>query len=192
LVSNHRRIILSSLIIVVIIFLTYISVKSFWADVDYRRAKKLSLNLISWKKAAVQYEKALSILPGNSEYHDEVGELYSKLSMLYQDKGYFEKAVYHFKKSYQLNPYNAWAHYHLAWCYWNKKMYSEAEKEAKKAVQLDPNNATYRWQLASIYEQMGRLEEAIDEYKEVLRIIPRHAKAKEAIKRAEGKIQNQK
>jgi len=71
-------------------------------------------------------------------------------------------------------------------------MYSEAEKEAKKAVQLDPNNATYRWQLASIYEQMGRLDKAIDEYKEVLRIIPGHGKAKEAIKRAEEKIQNQK
>jgi len=67
-------------------------------------------------------------------------------------------------------------------------MYSEAAQESKKAIQLDPNNATYHWQLAAIYEDAGELKEAIDEYKEVLRIIPGHAKAKEAVKRVEGKI----
>jgi len=108
--------------------------------------------------------------------------------MFYRDDEYFDRAVYHFKKSYQLNPYNAWAHYHLAWLYWNKNMYIEAEKESKRAIQLDPNNATYHWQLAAIYDTTGRLDKAIDEYKEVLRIIPGHGKAKEAIKRVEKKI----
>jgi len=190
--SKKQRIILASIILVAIVFLAYIAVQSFWANIHYREAKKLSKNVRTWKQAATEYEKAISISSGNAEYHDEAGQLYSKLSMLYQDNKWFNKAVYHFKKSYQLNPYNAWAHYHLAWTYWNKKMYLEAERESKKAIQLDPNNATYHWQLAAIYEEMGKLEEAVNEYKEVLRIIPGQAKAKEAIKRVEGKIQKQK
>ena len=59
-----------------------------------------------------------------------------------------------FKKSYQLNPLNAWTHYHLARTYWNQKMYPEAEKESKKAIELDLKYATYHWQLAAIYEEM--------------------------------------
>ncbi len=189
--SKKQRIILASILIVVVVFLSYISVQSFWADIHYQEAKKLAKHTKGWKQATAKYEKAISISPGNAEYHDEAGEIYSKLSMLYRDDKWFNEAVYHFKKSYQLNPYNAWAHYHLAWCYWSKKMYPEAALESKKAIKLDPNNATYHWQLAAIYEEMSKLEKAIGEYKEVLRIIPGHSKAKEAIKRAKGKIQKQ-
>ena len=185
---KKQKIILALVLLAGIAFLSYISVQSFWADVHYRRARKLSRNVREWKQAILEYEKAISISPGNAEYHDEAGQLYLKLFMLYRDDKWFNKSVNHFKKSYQLNPYNAWAHYHLAWCYWTKKMYSEAAQESKKAIQLDPNNATYHWQLAAIYEDAGELREAIDEYKEVLRIIPGHAKAKEAVKRVEGKI----
>ena len=149
-------------------------------------------NTKNWKKAAIYYEKALSITPKNAEYHDEAGKLYSRLFMLYQDEEYFEKAVAHFKKSYRQNPYNAWAHYHLAWCYLEKRMYKEAEKEAKQAIRLDPNNATYHWQLAAIYERMGKLEEAKEEYQEVLRIMPGYSKAKRALKKIEKKLQNTK
>lgn len=186
---KKQRIILVSTILLVIVFLSYISIQSFWADIHYRRAKQLARDVKNWKKAAIEYEKAISISPGNAEYHDEAGQLYSKLSILYQDDELFNKAVFHFKTSYQLNPYNAWAHYHLAWSYWSKKMYPEAVLESKKAVELDPNNATYHWQLAVIYEKMGRLEKAIDEYREVLRIMPGQGKAKEAIKRVKRKIQ---
>lgn len=189
---KKKKLILTSVLAVVIVFLTYISVQSFWADIHYRQAKKLSKNIKTWKQAATEYEKAISISSGNAEYHDEAGELYSKLAMLYQNDKYFNKAIHHFKKSYQLNPYNAWAHYHLAWLYWTSKMFTEAKKEAKEAVQLDPNNATYHWQLAAVYEQMKRFEEAKGEYKEVLRILPGHSKAKEAIGRVEGKIQKKK
>jgi len=189
--SKKKKILFASIIIIVIVFLTYISIQSFWADIHYRRAQRLSRSIKTWKQAAKEYEKAISISPGNSEYHDEAGKIYSRLAMLYQDDDYFNKAVYHFKKSYQLNPYNAWAHYHLAWCYWNKKMYPEAAEEAKQAMRIDPNNATYHWQLASIYEQMGKLKEAVFEYSEVLRILPGHSKAKEAVKRVEEKIKKQ-
>jgi len=170
--SKKKKILFASIIIIVIVFLTYISIQSFWADIHYRRAQRLSRSIKAWKQAAKEYEKAISISPGNSEYHDEAGKIYSRLAILYQDDDYFNKAVYHFKKSYQLNPYNAWAHYHLAWCYWNKKMYPD-------------------WQLASIYEQMGKLKEAAFEYSEVLRILPGHSKAKEAVKRVEEKIKKQ-
>ena len=188
---KKQKIILASILLVVIVFLSYISVQSFWADIHYREAKKLSKSVKNWKQAATEYEKAISISPGNAEYHDEAGQVYSKLSMLYQDNKWFNKAVHHFKKSYQLNPYNAWAHYHLAWCYWLRKMYVEATLESKKAIELDPNNATYHWQLAVVYEGMGKLKEAVDEYKEVLRIMPGQGKAREAIKRIKRKIQKQ-
>ena len=184
-----KKTIIISLILVAIAFLSYMSIQSFWSDVHYRRAKKLAANVKDWKQAAIEYDKALSVSPKNAEYHDEAGELYSKLAVIYQDDEWFNKALYHFKKSYQLNPYNAWAHYHLAWCYWNRKMYVEASEESKEAIGLDPNNATYHWQLAAIYEQMPSLEEALDEYNEVLRIMPHHSKAKEAVTRVEEKIQ---
>jgi len=185
---KKRKIILVSILLVAIVFLSYVSIESFWADIYYRRAKQLTKHIKNWKQAAAEYERAISISPRNAEYHDEAGELYSKLSMLYQDNKWFNKAVYHFKKSYQLNPYNAWAHYHLAWCYWIKKMYPRAVLESKKAIELDPNNATYHWQLAVVYEGMGKLKEAIDEYKEVLRIMPGQGKAREAIKRIKRKM----
>jgi len=187
---HKRRIILASLLLVVIIFLGYLSLQSFLADVHYRKAKELSRN-IEWKQAVAEYEKAISISPGNAEYHDEVGQIYSKLFALYQDDEWFDKAVYHFKESYRLNSYNAWAHYHLAWAYWSKTIYPAAAEESKMAIQLDPNNATYHWQLAAIYEKMGRLENALDEYEEVLRVMPNYAEAKEAIKKVEREIQSQ-
>jgi len=187
---KKKKIVFVSLILISIIFLSYISIRSFLADIHYQEAKKLSKNIETWREAASEYKKAIFILPGNAEYHDEVGQLYLKLFLLYQKKEHFEKAVFHFKKSCKLNPYNAWAHYHLAWAYWNKKMYKEAEKEAKKALELDPNNATYHWQLAVIYKDAGKLYKAASEYKEVLRIIPHHAKAKRAIKEIERKLGN--
>ncbi len=148
--------------------------------------------MTNWLEAATEYEKAISISPANAEYYDEAGQLYSKISLLYQDDKWFSKTVSSFQESYQLNPYNALAHYHLAWSYWTKKMYPEAEDESKKAIVLDPNNATYHWQLAGVYEAMGRAEAAIAEYEEVLRIKPGHAKARQAVKRIEARIQEEK
>lgn len=188
---KYKKVIFVTGILIVIVFLSYTSFCSFLADRYYQKAKKLSDNVKNWQKATIYYEKALSITPGNAEYHDEAGKLYSRLFMLYGDEEYFEKkAASHFKKSYRLNPYNAWAHYHLAWCYLGKRMYTQAEKEAKQAIRLDPNNATYHWQLAAIYERMGKLEKAKDEYQEVLRIIPGYSKAKRALKRIEKKLKN--
>ena len=184
---RKQKIILISVLIIVIVFLSYVSIQSFWADIYYRKAEQLAKHVKSWKKAAIEYEKAISISPKNAEYQDKAGELYSKLAVLYRDDRYFNKAIYHFKKSYQLNPYNAWAHYHLAWCYWNKKMYQQAALESKKAIELDPNNATYHWQMAVIYEKMGKLSKAINEYKQVIRIIPGHTKARQAIKKLKEK-----
>ncbi len=183
--TKRKKIILASMLLVAIVFISYISIQSFWADIHYRQAKELAKNLKNWLQAATEYEKAISISPANAEYYDEAGQLYSKIFLLYQDDEWFEKTVSSFQESYRLNPYNAWAHYHLAWTYWNKKMYSEAEGESKKAIVLDPNNATYHWQLAGVYEAMGRAEEAIAEYEEVLRIKPGHTKAKQAVKRVE-------
>lgn len=190
--TKRKKIILASLLLVAIVFISYISIQSFWADIHYRQAKELAKNMKNWLEAATEYKKAISISPANAEYYDEAGQLYSKISLLYQDGEWFEKTVSSFQESYRLNPYNAWAHYRLAWTYWNKKMYPEAEGESKKAILLDPNNATYHWQLAAVYEAMGRAEEAIAEYEEVLRIKPGHTKAKQAVKRVEERIQEEK
>ena len=190
--SRNKKIILASLLLFAIVFISYISIQSFWADIHYREAKELAKNMKTWLEAATEYEKAISISPANAEYYDEAGQLYSKISLLYQDDEWFEKTVSSFQESYRLNPYNAWAHYHLAWSYWNKKMYAEAEDESKKAIVLDPNNATYHWQLAGVYEAMDRAEEAIAEYEEFLRIKPGHAKAKQAVKRVKARIQEEK
>lgn len=190
--TKRKKIILASLLLVAIVFISYISIQSFWADIHYRQAKELAKNMKNWLEAATEYEKTISISPANAEYYDEAGQLYSKISLLYQDDQWFEKTVSSFQESYRLNPYNAWAHYHLAWTYWNEKMYPEAEGESKKAILLDPNNATYHWQLAAVCEAMGRAEEAIAEYEEVLRIKPAHTKAKEAVKRVEQRIQKEK
>lgn len=127
--SKRKKIIVTSVLLVAIVFITYISIQSFWADIHYRQAKELAKNVKNWLEAATEYEKAISISPANPEYHDEAGQLYSKISLLYQDDQWFSKTVSSFQESYRLDPSNAWAHYHLAWTYWIKKMYPGAEGE---------------------------------------------------------------
>ena len=93
---GKQKIILISVLIIVIVFLSYVSIQSFWADIYYRRAEQLAKYVKSWKKAAIEYEKAISISPKNAEYQDKAGELYSKLAVLYRDDRYFNKAIYHY------------------------------------------------------------------------------------------------
>ncbi|NQS90009.1 tetratricopeptide repeat protein, partial [Patescibacteria group bacterium] len=106
-------------------FLTYISVQSFWADIHYQRAQRLAQE-INWQEAALELEKAISISPGNADYHRGIGQIYSDLSRIYGKEEWFNKTITHFQKAYQLNPYDAWAHYYLAWAYSNKKMFEQA------------------------------------------------------------------
>ncbi len=58
------------MLLVAIVFISYISVQSFWAGIHYRQVKELAKNVKNWKGAATEYEKPISISPTNAEYEE--------------------------------------------------------------------------------------------------------------------------
>ncbi len=73
------------------------------ADIHYQRAQR-EYDSMEWKKAIVEYEKAISIQPSNAEYHLQLARIYSKLAYLYQDKEVLKEAIEEFTNALQLNP----------------------------------------------------------------------------------------
>lgn len=168
----------------------YIVLQPLLADIHYQRAQR-EYDGMEWKKAIVEYEKAISIQPSNAEYHLQLAKIYSRLAYLYQDKEALKEAIEEFTDALQLNPYDGLAHSHFAWTYKQHGMYKEASEELKEAIELDPTNISFHWRLGTVYRANKELNKAKEEFEKILDVVPEQQEAKLALAQINKELKEQ-
>ncbi len=179
-IKLSHKIITYSAILIVALFLGYVTIQPLLADVHNQRAQR-EYDSMEWDRAIVEYEKAISIQPSNAEYHLQLARIYSRLAYLYQDKKVLKKAIAEFGIALKLNPYNGLAYSQFGWTYKQHGMYREAVEELKQAVELDPTNISFHWRLGTVYRVNKELNKAKEEFEKILNVAPERQEAKLAL-----------
>ncbi|MFH1413459.1 MAG: tetratricopeptide repeat protein [Candidatus Omnitrophota bacterium] len=84
----------------------------------------------------------------------------------YYDQGLFDKALFYFNKSLDINPDEAVAHYMLANTYIAKSMFNNAIKECKDAIRVDPGFIQAHLALARMYRNDQKYDQALVQLKQ--------------------------
>jgi O-antigen ligase/Tfp pilus assembly protein PilF len=119
--------------------------------------------------AKAEYLEILKLQPYHTLTHFRLGEIY-------EEEGNFNKALYHYKKSLELegsgHPYIAETYLGIGNIYCNKRDYDNGVEYYKKAIRLKPDIADAYNNLGNVYYIKGRLEDAISMWEKVLEIYP--------------------
>ena len=116
--------------------------------------------LEEFDKAAALMEQCLAIDPLNADAHYEMATLYVSIERI-------EDALFHAKKSYELNHNNIWV------CRLLSQLYQisgniDAELSAyKNLIEKDPSNIEYLFLLATAHSKKGSYKKAIQVYNEI-------------------------
>ena len=116
--------------------------------------------LEEFDKAATLMEQCLAIDPLNADAHYEMATLYVSIERI-------EDALFHAKKSYELNHNNIWV------CRLLSQLYQisgniDAELSAyKNLIEKDPSNIEYLFLLATAHSKKGSYKKAIQVYNEI-------------------------
>lgn len=157
-----------------------------------------------WKRAVAEFEKSLSIEPGQpdvlgmivsleisrkedkkakgrvvdymSKYPDNPAYplLLGRIHMLKRELGEAEAA---FKKALEIKDDIPQAYLDLGNLYYGKGSFEEAIRRYNEAIQKDPRQAAPHMMLGVLYEKQGNVKEAEAHYKRLLEISPRFAPA---------------
>jgi superkiller protein 3 len=114
------------------------------------------MNLRQYDDAIVAYNQALSVEPAYAQaykVHREIGSVYIRT-------GRSTEAIQPLKRSIELNPRYATAHWELGSAYHFLARYSEAVESLSKAAQLEPQTANIHTALGDAYQHLGRAAEA--------------------------------
>jgi len=136
----------------------------------------------SVEEAIAHFQKALQILPDNSEADYNLGNALFK-------KGSVDEAIAHFQRALQIKPDFAEAHNNLGNALFKKGNVEEAITHYQKALQIKPDNVNVRNNLAvalakthgdyaNTLVQTGRDDEAIVEFRKALELYPDFADAR--------------
>lgn len=98
-----------------------------------------------------------------------------EMAMMYFNSGDFEKAVVHYEKVYDFDPFGAYTNY-LA-CFMQLKDYDKAEKLVKKHYKKNPGNVEVLVDLGNVYLAQNDAEKANQQYdKAISSLLPDVAK----------------
>ena len=119
-------------------------------------------------RRAFQYaEKCLALEDSYGGCHNVLGHAY----LLKRD---YDNAIFHGKRSVELNPNSAMSAGMFAWTLRCVGMYEEAVKEYERAMRLNPLNTRFPLiQLGTTYVMMRRHEEAIVTCKKAVELSPK-------------------
>ena len=111
-------------------------------------------------KAAALMEQCLSIDPLNADAHYEMATLYISIERI-------EDALFHAKKSYELNPNNVWVTQLLSQLYQMSGNIDGELSAYKDLIEKDPSNIEYLFLLATAHSKNGNYKKAIQVYNEI-------------------------
>ena len=116
--------------------------------------------LEEFDKAAALMEQCLSIDPFNADAHYEMAMLYVAIERI-------EDALFHAKKSSELNPNNEWVTQLLSQLYQISGNIDGELNAYKDLIRKDPSNIEYLFLLATAYSKNGSYKKAIQVYNEI-------------------------
>lgn len=116
--------------------------------------------LEEFDKAAALMEQCLSIDPFNADAHYEMAILYVAIDRI-------EDALFHAKKSSELNPNNEWVTQLLSKLYQISGNIDGELNAYKDLIKKDPSNIEYLFLLATAHSKNGSYKKAIQVYNEI-------------------------
>ena len=116
--------------------------------------------LEEFDKAAALMEQCLSIDPFNADAHYEMAILYVAIDRI-------EDALFHAKKSSELNPNNEWVTQLLSELYQISGNIDGELNAYKDLIKEDPSNIEYLFLLATAHSKNGSYKKAIQVYNEI-------------------------
>ena len=116
--------------------------------------------LEEFDKAAALMEQCLSIDPFNADAHYEMAVLYIAIERI-------EDALFHAKKSSELNPNNEWFTKLLSQLYQISGNIDGELNTYKDLIRKDPSNIEYLFLLATAHSKNGSYKKAIQVYNEI-------------------------
>ena len=116
--------------------------------------------LEEFDKAAALMEQCLAIDPLNADAHYEMATLYVSIERI-------EDALFHAKKSYELNHNNIWVSRLLSQLYQISGNIDAELSAYKNLIEKDPSNIEYLFLLATAHSKKGSYKKAIQVYNEI-------------------------
>ena len=118
-----------------------------------------------FEDAALEYQKALALNPGDHVMQNKLGIAYHQLQNLEMAKKQYDRAR-------RINP-----QYHEAWnnlgtVNYSLKKYKRAVKDYQKALSINPESATTHHNLGAAYFAMKKYDEGFASYAEAFRLDP--------------------
>ncbi|MBA7498954.1 Lipopolysaccharide assembly protein B [subsurface metagenome] len=94
------------------------------------------------------------------------------LGLVFQKKGFLDKAIEEFEKAVSVDSKYALAHYLLGNGYRQKEKFDEGQEEIKEALKNNPDFIQSIMQVGVNYYEKGLYEEAIEEFEKILEVNP--------------------
>jgi tetratricopeptide (TPR) repeat protein len=155
---------------------------------DYIEARSLTgITLLQMGRVATairEFQTVLHLAPGSAESQINLG-------YAYDFSGQPELALRYYQNAARIEPDSLNAHLGLANTDMLLGRFDDAIRESKACLRLKPNDPVNHYELGLAYAKAGRLVEAIDQYKIVLTISPDFAPARDALRSAQQRLQNQ-
>jgi Flp pilus assembly protein TadD len=114
-----------------------------------------------YETAALEWKKALDLVPGNSTAHNSLGVALAQAGKL-------DEAISHYREAVRLNPQYAEACNNLGEALAGKGAVKEAIAQFEKAVRLGPSYATARSNLGMLLARTGQADKAVFHLKKVV------------------------
>ncbi len=127
-----------------------------------------SIDIGEFEVAEAHYRESLAIEPHPAIYND--------LGFVLERQGMTEEAIEQYRKSLELDPKSASAHYNLAASLARSGDFPEAERHFRAALESKPNSQVYTG-LGFVLWQQGRVDEAISSLQVAIDTDPQNAAA---------------
>jgi tetratricopeptide (TPR) repeat protein len=120
-----------------------------------------------YDKAIFHLRKAVTLRPGFSEAHMNLGAVYLELEN-------WDMAIPHFKAALRDIFYRRpeWAYNNLGWAYYNKGQYRTSLLHYKKAVEVNPKFAMAYNNMGLTLTKLGETDEAVKSFETAAELVP--------------------
>jgi tetratricopeptide (TPR) repeat protein len=125
------------------------------------------ISLGSPEKALEQFIEAAKIRPDISDFHYNLGAIYSDLEE-------FENAIDSYIKAIEINPQHIKANFNLGILLYKKNLFFDAADHFENVLLIEPENIDALINLANTLKDLGDLNTSINKFKKVLTIDSRN------------------
>jgi len=129
-----------------------------------------------WRDSFSLWTHTLTCTDGNYLVHNNLGGLLAQ-------KGQFEKAISHFKKSLEINPDFADTYYNLGVIFGSQGQFDKAIPYFEKALKINPNDAVSHCTFGIVLAKREQFDKAILHFKKALEINPNYAEVQNNLAR---------